>query len=91
MVNEEPLIYGSKTGTKNDKLIDSYAVGLCNRNTIKASYLIRDTAKVIGTSTIPKASFALFYDNVENPKQGGTGHTMKVCEENDVPFVDQSV
>jgi len=85
------LIYGSKLGNKNDKLIDSYAAGTRNRNTIKAAYLIRDTAKVLGTSEFKKANFAIFYDDLKKPKSGGTGHTMKVCEENGLSYINQTV
>lgn len=85
------LIYGSKLGNMNDKLIDSYVAGKPNRNTIKAAYLIRDTAKVLGTSEIKQANFAIFYDDLKNPKSGGTGHTMKVCDENGLVYIDQTI
>jgi hypothetical protein len=88
-VEEPGLVYGTKMGTKNDKLVDSYVSGDRNKNSIKAAYLIRDTAKVLGTSTIPKANFALFYDDLANPKSGGTGHTMKVCDEFGLPYINQ--
>jgi len=85
------LIYGSKLGNNNDKLIDSYAAGTRNRNTIKAAYLIRDTAKVLGASEFKKANFAIFYDDLKKPKSGGTGHTMKVCDENGLSYINQTI
>lgn len=91
MTNEPTLVYESKIGSKNDKLVDLFAKGDRNRNTIKASYLIRDTAKVIGSSTFQKSKIALFYDDLENPKQGGTGQTMQVCEKNGIEFLDQRI
>lgn len=91
LASEPELVYGSKIGNRNDKLIDSYTQGIRNRNTLKAAYLIRDTVKVIGTSTLPKADVALFYDHLSNPKQGGTGHTMIVCEQQQTPYFTQDV
>jgi hypothetical protein len=32
----------------------------------------------------------LFYDDLANPKSGGTGHTMKVCEIENVPYITQT-
>ena len=58
---------------------------------MKAAYIIRDTIKVTGTSTIKTANFALFYDDLKNPKSGGTGHTMNICEMNNVEYVDQRI
>jgi hypothetical protein len=62
-----------------------------NRYTIKAAYIIRDTIKAVGTENIKPAAFGIFYDDLKNPKSGGTGHTMNICEQNGIPFVDQSV
>ena len=90
LVQEPELIYGSKQGTSNDSLIDAYALGNRNRYAIKAAYLIRDTAKVLGTTQLAKASFGLFYDDLSKPMTGGTGHTMKVCTKQKVPFINQS-
>ena len=38
-----------------------------------------------------KANFAIFYDDLKKPKSGGTGHTMKVCEENGLSYINQTV
>lgn len=89
--NEPKVVYGSKIGNGNDKLIDSYVQGNRNNLTIKVAYLIRDAVKVIGTSTLPKADVALFYDELSNPKQGGTGHTMTVCEQQQTPYITLEV
>ena len=85
---EDKVIYQTKT-TKTGKLIDSYVNGNRDRFSIKAAYLIRDTVKAIGTKDIPTATFGIFYDDLENPLSGGTGHTMKVCQQNDIPIIDQ--
>jgi len=89
---EPEVTYHTKSNKKNEKLIDDFVDGVNNHITIKAAYLLRDTIKVIGTqSGIPKATFALFYDDLINPRSGGTGHTMMVCQNAGVPFVDQKV
>jgi hypothetical protein len=91
LANEPDIVYQSKTGGRNDKLIDRFAGGNRDRTSIKAAYLVRDTVKVIGSRAIAPASFGIFYDNLDDPHQGGTGHTMTVCSNNLVPYVDQSV
>ena len=89
---EEPeVIYQSKSNKKTEKLIDQYVSGNNNRYTIKGAYIIRDTIKAIGTNEIKPATFGLFYDDLTNPKTGGTGHTMNVCIENNIPIVDQTI
>ena len=89
---EEPeVIYQSKSNKKTEKLIDQYVSGNNNRYTIKGAYIIRDTIKAIGTNEIKPATFGLFYDDLTNPKSGGTGHTMNVCIENNIPIVDQTI
>ncbi|AXJ01367.1 hypothetical protein CYPRO_2118 [Cyclonatronum proteinivorum] len=91
-ITEEPeVLYQSKRNTKTEKLIDRYAAGDINRFTIKAAYIIRDTVKAIGTQGIKPASCGIFYDDLENPKTGGTGHTMDICEENNIPVINQTV
>ena len=40
-------------------LIDNYVNGMRDSVNIKSAYIIRDTIKVIGTSQIPKANFAI--------------------------------
>ena len=89
---EEPdIVYQSKTGGRNDKLIERFARGNRDRASIKAAYLVRDTVKVIGSKTIAPASFGIFYDNLKEARSGGTGHTMNVCANNQVPYIDQTV
>ena len=88
---EPEIAYHTRSNRRNVKLIDDFVSGINNHVTIKAAYLLRDTVKVIGTqSGIPKADFALFYDDLLNPGSGGTGHTMMVCKNNDVPFINQT-
>ena len=91
LAQEPKIVYQSKKNKKTEKLIDKFVSGDKNRFTIKAAYIIRDTVKVIGSTETPPASVAIFYDDLQNPKSGGTGHTMNVCEINGVDYVDQGV
>jgi hypothetical protein len=89
---EPEVTYHTRSNRHNEKLINDFVDGINNHVTIKAAYLLRDTVKVIGTrSGIPKAAFAIFYDDPDKPESGGTGHTMMVCKNAGVPFVDQEV
>ena len=88
---EEPeVVYQSRQQPKMARLVDKYMDQVRNRLTMKAAYILRDTVKVTGTkSGIIPASVALFYDDLSNPLQGGTGHTITVCKNLLVPYCDQ--
>lgn len=86
---EPEVVYQSKSNKKTEKLIDKFVSGDKNRFTIKAAYIIRDTIKAIGTDEIKPATFGIFYDDLDKPKSGGTGHTMNVCEQNNIRIIDQ--
>lgn len=88
---EPKVVYQSKSNKKTEKLIDQFVAGDKNRYTIKAAYIIRDTIKAIGTDEIKPATFGIFYDDLDKPKEGGTGHTMKVCEQNNIPIINQII
>lgn len=91
LLKEPEVIYQSKNNKKTKSLIDKYVNGTRDRFAIKAAYIIRDTVNVTGTNSgIPPVNFAFFYDDELNPKTGGTGHTMEVCEINKVPYLTQS-
>lgn len=83
------VVYQSKSNKKTEKLIDQYISGARDRYSMKAAYIIRDTIKAIGTDEIRPATFGIFYDDLITPKQGGTGHTMNICESNKIPLIDQ--
>jgi hypothetical protein len=87
---EPEVVYQSKTNKKMEKLIDQYVSGDKNRFSMKAAYIIRDTIKAIGTDDIAPATFGIFYDDLDQPMSGGTGHTMKICMQNEIPIVDQT-
>ena len=89
LLNEPEIVYQSKSNNKTRQLIDRYVNGYRDNITIKAGYIIRDTIKVLGIKGIHPASFGIFYDDLENPQTGGTGHTMKICELNNIPIINQ--
>jgi hypothetical protein len=91
LMAEPEVVYQSKQNKKTANLIDKYVAGARDRFSIKAAYIIRDTVKAIGTTDIPPAKFGIFYDDLSNPMQGGTGHTMDVCKKNDIPVINQTV
>jgi len=93
LLNEPNILYESKKNKKQKGLIESFENGLHPRNAILGAYIVRDTLKVTGATSqgILPASFGFFYDDLRNPKSGGTGHTMMMCESQLVPYVDQKV
>ena len=90
---EEPeVVYQSRQHPQMAGLVDKYVAQVRNRLTMKAAYILRDTVKVTGTlSGISPATVALFYDDLSNPMQGGTGHTITVCKNLLVPYCDQRI
>jgi hypothetical protein len=57
----------------------------------KADYLIRDTLKVLGDGeSLPRPNAALFWINPADPEAGGTGHTIRVCKEEGIPYFTQT-
>lgn len=91
LVEEPEVVYQSRNNKKTEKLIDRYVSGDRDQFSIKAAYVIRDTVKAIGTKNIKPATFGIFYDDLQKPSTGGTGHTMKICEQNNIPIIDQNV
>lgn len=91
LVNEPEIVYYSKNHKPTKTLVDKYISGNIDKYAIKAAYILRDTIKVLGTNAgIPSITVALFYEDLENPMQGGTGHTQRVCLENNIPFFNQT-
>lgn len=88
IVEEPEVIYQSKSNKKTEGIINQSVPGDVNRNSIKAACIISDTIKVIGTKDIKPATYGIFYDDLDAPHTGGTGHTMNVCEQNKIPLID---
>jgi hypothetical protein len=93
IASEPEIIYQTNAASvKNKKLIDRYVSGIRDKLSIKAAYLLRDTVKVLGDGKeFSPAGFAFFYTASEDPFSGGTGHTVKVCQRNNVQWINQSV
>lgn len=89
IASDPEILLQSKMNKKTEKLVDKYAEGGRDRFSMKAAYIIRDTIKALGTSTLAPANLGIFYDDLENPMSGGTGHTMNVCLQNNIPVIDQ--
>jgi hypothetical protein len=91
LLHEPEVVMQSKNNKKTEKLIDKYVAGDRGKLAIKAAYIIRDTIKVLGTKNVAPITFGIFYDDLQNPKTGGTGHTMNVCDQNGIKQINQSV
>jgi hypothetical protein len=87
---EERAAYVTKTSSPE------YVRIMDKRNSVpqlksKARYLIRDTLKVTGDddSELAPANVGIFYVNAADPMKGGTGHTIRVCNKQDIPIATQ--
>lgn len=88
--SEPGIVYHSKNHKATISLVEKYVDGIKNSYTIKGAYIIRDTVKVLGTQArIPPISVGLFYEDLNNPMKGGTGHTQRVCLDNNIPLFNQ--
>lgn len=91
-LEQEPSIVDeSKEHQPTRTLIDKFMEHGKNLVTIKAAYILRDTVKVIGTSEVAPTTFGIFYDDLDKPMTGGTGHTMNTCIRNGIKIIDQRV
>ena len=88
-VQEDEVAYKTaKASPKNKGLIEKRAKK--GALAAKAVYLIRDTMKVTGYSELfPKPACALFYVDLNDPFADGTGQTIRVCQQEGVPYVFQ--
>ena len=93
LASEPELTYHAKKDNPSVNLVKRYENGFRDYTAMKGAYLLRDTLMVVGAQglNVPKASFAIFYDDLTKPKDGGTGHTMRVCSSLGIPFIDQRV
>ena len=89
-VEEEQTVFNAIRATPQNKgLIEkrhrNKALGA------KAAYLIRDTMKVMGNGPdYLKPCCALFYIDPDDPMNGGTGHTIRACQQAAIPVVFQT-
>lgn len=93
LLEEERVVYQSALNAKTKHLIKPFVNGAGGKINLKAGYIIRDTVSVIGAGNgqIPPADFGIFYTDLKNPDEGGTGFTMKLCRINNVPLITQRI
>ena len=96
-LTEIPRVAEERAAYETGRSSPKYSVMLAKRHVVpqlraKSRYLLRDTLKVIGAaeSGLPPATVGVFYANPMNPMQGGTGHTIRVCQQQGVPVVLQN-
>ena len=89
--NSAEVVNQSRKNKDTAHLIDPYLDGKKGHIVELASYIIRDSIKVLGAGDVKPATFGLFYDDLEKPMDGGTGHTMKTCIQYKVPIADQRI
>jgi hypothetical protein len=91
ILQDEEVAYRTIQATpKNRRLIEGRSGA--GPLAAKARYLIRDTMKVTGHSTeFPAPVCALFYVHLDDPMDGGTGHTIRVCEQEGIPYFFQDI
>ena len=87
---EPEVVYQTAQHKNSRNLVQRYLDGKRDQAAIKASYLLRDTVKVLGAAGIPPATVGLFYVDLQDPDSGGTGHTMRVCRDMGIPVFDQT-
>lgn len=87
---ETNLVQLSKKNKSISTLINKYLAGHRNNFTHKAAYILRDTLKVAGAAGINPTSFAIFYDDLQKPRSGGTGHTMMMCDNLEIEYHTQN-
>lgn len=77
---------------ENHRLFELYLRGQSgNPAYAKAQYLVRDALKVHGNPPLQlaPATVALFYINNVGPTSGGTAHTIRLCERQEIPVFTQ--
>ncbi len=92
LVEDDQVVIQTKSNKKYQKLIEEYVAGNKNKLSSKGAYLLRDTVKVLGSgNVILPCTFGIFYDDLNEPKSGGTGHTMQICKTNHIEIINQEV
>ena len=72
-------------------MVDRYVAGFRDRTTPKVTPIIRDAVMVVGHEDILPANVALYWDDPNNPNQGGTGFTLQIVRENNIASFGQDV
>ncbi|MFN5633205.1 MAG: hypothetical protein ACK49D_00895 [Flavobacteriia bacterium] len=90
VLNEPTLLEQAKMHSGARYGIEQYLGGQTNGDKIATAKLIlRSTLMVTGAEKVKPANFAIFYVDKTTTKPGGTGHTIRVCEQMHVDYLDQ--
>jgi hypothetical protein len=92
VVNEPTLVEQAKENKKTKTGVDQYIKGAPNgREVANGALILRSTLMVTGASNsnVQPANFAIFYVDKTAVKPGGTGHTIHVCKNLNVQYIDQ--
>ena len=90
LLQEPNLVEQAKRTTGARYGIERYLGGETSGGKIvSAKYILRSTLMVTGSQQLNPANFAIFYIDFSSDKLGGTGHTIKVCEQMNVEHIDQ--
>jgi hypothetical protein len=87
----DPLIAAVRKHNSTSHLVDPFLRGERNRVVNKVAFIMRNAIKVLGFGQIPPTTVALFYDDLENPEEGGTGFTIQTCRDHHIPLWKQDV
>lgn len=90
IIEEDEVIYQTIQATpKNESMIRNRQKN--STLAAKSKYLVRDTMKVVGyTEAFTKPAAAIFYVNLDDIESGGTGHTIRVCRNYNIPCIFQN-
>lgn len=72
------------------RLIERYMNGVNDRYIQNAKYTLRNTLLVLGADQLQKATCCIYYDDLEKSLNGGTGYTVKLCQELQINSFNQT-
>lgn len=74
-----------------DRHLEKYNAEGKNTLVSMAASVMRDISKISGNEKIKAASFVIFYDDLNKPMIGETAYTREICQQKNIPFINQSV
>ncbi len=92
-IERENLVQAcTEASPENRRLFDLYLRGQSGTPAYsKALYLVRDAFKVLGSPALglAPATLGIFFINESRPAGGGTGHTIRLCQQRGIPVLTQ--
>ena len=89
LLNEDRIIYETRKNKKTAHLVDGYLEGVRGKTSQIIAPIFRNSVMVIGQGDLTPATVGIFYLDLADPDAGGTGFTMKLCQFENVPVIDQ--